>query len=80
VVRRCVRSRNLVNEEALAHWGGLLRKIQKKNTLVTNVVISVGLSCMEEHMKAHKLVCGMNVLKLRHQNAKNASRALCSVA
>jgi hypothetical protein len=31
VVRRCVRSRNLVNEEALAHWGGggLLRQKKK---------------------------------------------------
>jgi hypothetical protein len=67
-----------VNEEAQAHWG-LLRQV-KKITLITNFVIYVGLSCMEEHIKDHKLVCGMNVLKLRHQNAKNASRALCSVA
>ena len=29
MVRRYVRSRNLVNEEALAHWG-LLRQIKKK--------------------------------------------------
>jgi len=29
VLRRCVRSRNLVNEEALAHWG-LLRQKQTK--------------------------------------------------
>jgi len=26
VVRRCVLSRNLVNEEALAHWGMLRQK------------------------------------------------------
>jgi len=32
---------------------------------------------MVEHITDHKLFCGMNVLKLRHQNAKNASRALC---
>jgi hypothetical protein len=32
---------------------------------------------MEEHIPDHKLVCGMNALKLRHQNAKNASRPLC---
>ena len=67
-----------MNEEALAHWGAVATN--KKITLVTNFVISVGLSCMEEHIKDHKLVCGMNVLKVRHQNAKNASRALCSVA
>jgi hypothetical protein len=30
VVRRCVRSRNLVNEEALAHWG-LSRQKQTNN-------------------------------------------------
>jgi len=29
VVRRCVRSRNLVNKEALANWG-LLCQIKKK--------------------------------------------------
>jgi hypothetical protein len=26
VVRRCVSSRNLVNDEALAHWGGFRAK------------------------------------------------------
>ena len=32
MVRRCVLSRNLVNEEALAHWG-LSRQFKKKNSL-----------------------------------------------
>ena len=29
VVRRCVRSRNLVNEEALAYWGAFAPKTNK---------------------------------------------------
>ena len=29
MVRRCVRSRNLVNEEALAHWGAVALKTNK---------------------------------------------------
>jgi hypothetical protein len=33
VVRRCVWSRNLVNEEAMAHWG-LSRQKQKKKLSV----------------------------------------------
>jgi hypothetical protein len=35
VVRRCVWSRNPVNEEALAHWG-LLHQIKKMNVCITN--------------------------------------------
>jgi hypothetical protein len=31
-MRRCVWTRNLVNEEALAHWG-LLRQKQKNKTI-----------------------------------------------
>jgi len=34
VVRRCVRSRNIVNEEALVHWG-LLRQKKEKEIKVT---------------------------------------------
>ena len=37
VVRRCVWSRNIKNEEALAHWGLLRQKKEKKeNYLVYN--------------------------------------------
>jgi hypothetical protein len=31
VVRRCVRSRNLVNEEAMTHWGAVEPKTNKAN-------------------------------------------------
>jgi hypothetical protein len=33
VVRRCVWSRNLVNEEALAHWGAVVPKNKKTSVL-----------------------------------------------
>jgi len=37
VVLRCVWSRNLVNEEALAHWGAVVPKTYKQtNSLITD--------------------------------------------
>jgi hypothetical protein len=36
-VRRCVWSRNLVNEEALAHWG-LLRQIKNYNLYISSII------------------------------------------
>ena len=34
VVRRCVLFRNLVNEEALAHWGAVAPEQNKKNIYI----------------------------------------------
>jgi len=46
VVRRCVWSRNLVNEEAMAHWGrggGLMRqKTKKQNMIPTGDALNKG--------------------------------------
>ena len=41
VVRRCVWSRNLMNEEALAHWGLVRQKQTKKNEYVLFVVVCI---------------------------------------
>jgi len=39
VVRRCVLSRNLANEEALAHWGLLRKKETINNTLISTFLL-----------------------------------------
>ena len=44
MVRRCVRSRNLVNEEALAHWGAVAPK-NKQTNLPVNLTTSNLTNC-----------------------------------
>jgi len=40
VVRRCMWSRNLVNEETLAHWGGVVApKFTKKKILLSEIFL-----------------------------------------
>jgi hypothetical protein len=51
VVRRCMRSRNSVNEEDLAHWG-LLHKKQQRNVYVKRNVYAS--SCWLENIASFR--------------------------
>jgi hypothetical protein len=48
VMRRCVCSRNLVNEEDVAYWG-LLRQKTEKTHLLKCIVLGKHLSLQENH-------------------------------
>jgi len=51
VVRRCVLSRNLVNEEALAHWGLLRQKNSNKVACIKQFTFDMYFSIVDKQPK-----------------------------
>jgi hypothetical protein len=56
VVRRCVRSRNIVNEEALAHWG-LLGQIKKILNGKERILSSEGENSRSHYVESSLWTC-----------------------
>jgi len=64
MVRRCVCSRNLVNEEAIAHWGAVAPKTNKQ----TNIYIYIYRVSQEECSRLRE---GVPYVKVYRYNPKH---------
>jgi len=62
-VRRCVWSRNLVNEEALAHWGLLSQKQTNKRTNIRRMGWQEGISSKWSQDTEWRILNGMEMLE-----------------